>query len=174
MTRVRFIGCMVVLLSIAAISRGDDAITLANVPPVVVKTVPEAGSDGVDPAITEITVTFSKDMADHTWSWSTASKNSFPETTGKPYYNDDKRTCVLPVRLKPGATYAVWLNSGNFGNFKDASGNSAVPYLLVFATKKAGAAEGAKATVHPPLPGNSADPTEFATAAWMSERRQQD
>ena len=29
----------------------------------------------------------------------------------------------------------IWLNSLKFGNFKDADGKSAVPYLLVFETK---------------------------------------
>jgi hypothetical protein len=40
---------------------------------------------------------------------------------------------VLPVKLEPGRTYALWLNSGNF---KDSGGQRAVPYLLVFETKK--------------------------------------
>jgi RNA polymerase sigma-70 factor (ECF subfamily) len=43
---------------------------------------------------------------------------------------------VLPVKLEPGKTYAIWVNSGEFGNFKDTDGRSAVPYLLVFKTKK--------------------------------------
>lgn len=110
-------------------------ITLESAPPVVVKTVPEAGTGDVDPATTEIKVTFSKEMQDGIWSWSTATQDSFPETTGKPSYADDKRTCVLPVKLQPGKTYAIWVNSQKFRNFKDAAGQSAVPYLLVFKTK---------------------------------------
>jgi RNA polymerase sigma-70 factor (ECF subfamily) len=39
------------------------------------------------------------------------------------------------VQLQPDKTYAVWLNSENFGNFKDSTGKSAVPYLLIFKTK---------------------------------------
>jgi hypothetical protein len=54
---------------------------------------------------------------------------------GRPHYLADHRACVLPVRLKAGKTYAIWLNSQNLGNFRDADGNSAVPYLLVFTTK---------------------------------------
>ena len=27
--------------------------------------------------------------------------------SGKPHYLDDKRTCVLPVHLKAGMTYAI-------------------------------------------------------------------
>ena len=63
------------------------------------------------------------------------SKESFPETASKAKYADDKRTCVMPVKLQPGKTYAIWLNSKKFRNFKDVGGKSAVPYLLVFKTK---------------------------------------
>jgi len=135
MTKLRNCLFISVLLPLIGAVRADDAVSLVAAPPVVVKAVPEAGTDGVDPTITEIKVTYSKDMQDGTWSWSTWGKDTFPETTGKPHYLDDKRTCVLPVKLEPGRTYAIWLNSNNFGNFKDADGNSAVPYLLVFKTR---------------------------------------
>ena len=120
---------------IGAAARADD-VTLASVPPVVAKTVPEAGAAEVDANLPEIRVTFSKDMKDASWSWSTLSEESFPKTVGEPKYLADKRTCVLPVKLEPGKTYALWLNSENFGNFRDADGQSAVPYLLVFKTKR--------------------------------------
>ena len=128
---------LVVLLtgSVATRAQADD-VTLESVPPVVVKTVPQAGSADVDPKLTEIKVTFSKDMTDESWSWTTLSKDSFPTMSGKPHYLKDKRTCVLPVKLEPGKTYAIWINSAKFTNFKDADGQPAVPYLLVFKTKK--------------------------------------
>jgi hypothetical protein len=110
-------------------------VTLEKAPPVVVKTLPQAGDDAVDASTTEIRVTYSKDMQDGTWSWSTWGEDTFPRMTGKPHYDTDKRTCVAPVKLEPGRTYAIWLNSNNFGNFRDTSGHSAVPYLLIFQTK---------------------------------------
>ena len=125
----------VMLGLIGSAARAED-VTLESVPPVVLKTVPEAGTADVDPQLTEIKVTFTKDMQDGTWSWATLSKESFPQLNGQPKYLADKRTCVLPVKLEPGKTYAVWLNSTKFGNFKDAEGRAAVPYLLVFKTKK--------------------------------------
>jgi RNA polymerase sigma-70 factor (ECF subfamily) len=111
-------------------------LTVATAPPVVVKTVPQAGAADVDPDLKKISVTFSKDMTDASWSWVQLSAESFPKVDGEPKYDKDKRTCVLPVKLEPGKSYAVWINTEKFENFKDADGRSAVPYLLVFETKK--------------------------------------
>ena len=97
---------------------------------------PQAGASDVDPGLKTIKVTFSKDMADGSWSWVQLSDESFPKVDGKPYYEKDKQTCVLPVKLEPGKSYALWLNSDTFDNFKDTDGRAAVPYLLVFETKK--------------------------------------
>ena len=109
-------------------------ISLESAPPVVVRTIPVAGATDVDPAVTELRVTFSKAMQDGSWSWSTWGEENFPETTGSPKYLADNRTCVLPVKLQPDKFYAIWLNSEKFKNFKDTSGRSAVPYLLTFFT----------------------------------------
>src|SRR5256885_9786800 len=108
---------------------------IESMPPVVVKAVPESGARDVTPGTVEIKVTFSKEMADNSWSWSTAWQGSTPESVGKPRYEADRKTCVLKVKLEPNKTYAYWLNSEKFKNFKDRQGHSAVPYLLVFQTK---------------------------------------
>jgi hypothetical protein len=111
-------------------------VSVKEMPPVVVRTIPQAGDTNVDAdKVKEIRVTFSKDMRDKSWSWSQISDETFPKTTGKAHYDKDRRTCVLPVKLEAGKTYVFWLNSLKFGNFKDAGGQSAVPYLLVFETK---------------------------------------
>ena len=91
-----------------------DDVTLDSVPPVVVKTIPAAGAADVDPKTTEIKVTFSKAMEDGNWSWAIHTEASFPKANGKPKYLADKRTCVLPVKLEPGKTYAVWVNRPRF------------------------------------------------------------
>jgi len=119
-------------LGVLLAAEGQD---IESMPPVVVKTVPESGARDVAPDIVEIKVTFSKEMADNSWSWSTAWQGSTPETLGKPKYEADRKTCVLKVKLEPNKTYAYWLNSEKFKNFKDRQGHSAVPYLLVFQTK---------------------------------------
>jgi len=104
-------------------------------PPVVVRTVPEAGSTNVSPGVVEIKVTYSKEMRDRSWSWSSAWQGSEPEVVEPPKYEADGRTCVLKVRLKPNTPYGYWLNSPNFKNFKDRQGRPAVAYLLTFQTK---------------------------------------
>lgn len=114
-----------------AVVHAQDIDTIA---PVVVKTVPEAGSKDVSPGEVEIRVTFSKPMADQSWSWSTAWKDSSPEPIGKPRYETDQKTCVLKVKLEPNKTYGYWINSQNFHGFQDQQKHSAVPYLLVFKT----------------------------------------
>src|SRR5436853_4146816 len=94
------------------VAMGIDGVKTA--PPVVVTTEPRAGADDVDPALTEIKVTFSKDMQNGNWAFAQLSKETFPQTTGKPHYLDDKRTCVLPVKLEPGKTYILALNKPPF------------------------------------------------------------
>jgi hypothetical protein len=102
--------------------------------PVVVKTVPEAGTKEVAPGEYEIRVTFSKEMADQSWSWASAWQNSTPESAGKPHYESDHKTCVLKVKLEPGKTYGWWINSEKFHGFRDTQNHPAIPYLLTFKT----------------------------------------
>ncbi|MGO8838638.1 MAG: Ig-like domain-containing protein [Limisphaerales bacterium] len=116
----------------ATTARAQDIDSMA---PVVVKTVPEAGTKDVAPGTVEIKITFSKEMMDQSWSWSSAWKDSAPESVGKPHYEADHKTCVLKVKLEPNKTYGWWINSQNFHGFKDQQGHPAVPYLFVFQTK---------------------------------------
>ena len=113
-----------------------ERITVKTMPPVVVKTVPKAGETAVDPNLKEIRVTFSKDMlTEEMWAWVQISKENFPKITGKIHYLKDKRTCVAPVKLEPGRTYAIWFNQGKFDSFRDENNSPAIPYLLVFETR---------------------------------------
>ena len=105
-----------------------------SMPAVVVKTIPESGSKNVTAGEVEIKVTFSKEMMDGSWSWSTAWQGSTPEIVGKPKYDKDGKTCVLKAKLEPNKSYGWWLNSEKFRNFKDRQGRASVPYLLVFET----------------------------------------
>jgi hypothetical protein len=125
------------LLATVALAQPAKEISLKTMPPSVVKTVPQAGDTAVDPALKEITVTFSKDMkTNRMWAVCQISKETFPETAGQIHYLPDRRTCVVPVKLEPGKTYVLWFNRAQFNSFRDTENNPSVPYLLVFATRK--------------------------------------
>ncbi len=132
--------------------------SLEGAPPVVIRTDPTAGSTNVPSHLAEITVSFSKPMQDGSWSWSTWGEENFPELNGTPRYLADGRTCVLPVKLKPGKFYALWLNSEKFKNFKDVHHIPAVPYLLTFHT-----ASGASPT--PSTPSTPSSPVPDVASA---------
>ena len=103
--------------------------------PNVIATFPPSGSTEVDSSITEISVTFSEEMQDGNWSWAYTNKSKFPEMIGDPEYTENYTKNTLPVRLEPNKEYEIWINSQQFSNFKDKSGNSAVPFKLVFKTR---------------------------------------
>jgi hypothetical protein len=112
-------------------------ITVKAMPPSVIKTVPTCGDTMVSASTTHIKVTFSKDMmTKQMWSWCMQSPNTFPEISNKNgiKYLADKRTCILPVKLKPNKTYAIWINNQKNNAFRDTTGHPAIPYLLVFKT----------------------------------------
>lgn len=105
-------------------------------PPVVVRTEPQSGALDVDPSVKELRITFSKEMLDEGWSYQDVSPSTDHEWVGKPNYAADRRSCVLSMALKPGKTYALWLNNLVPGFF-DADQHAALPYLVVFETKAA-------------------------------------
>jgi len=124
------------LVSGVSIHAVDEKISVETMPPVVVKTIPQAGDTRVNPHLTEIKVTFSKEMlTNNQWSFVKLGNAPFPKASGKIHFLKDKRTCVLPVKLESGKTYAMWLNSGQYNYFKDKNKNSAIPYLLIFKTR---------------------------------------
>ena len=125
------------LLAAVAVAQTAKQASVKGMPASVVKTAPAAGSTDVDPALKELSFTFSKDMTDGSWSVCQTSDDTFPESgDGKIHYLSDKRTCVMPVKLQPGKTYVLWLNRGQFQNFRDTQRMSSVPYLLVLETRK--------------------------------------
>ncbi len=134
--KLRLSACIVFGLLLGTSLARAKEISIQNLPPVVVKTVPESGSLNVDPNTSEIRGTFSKDMRVGGWSCVNLSKDTFPPSAGDPRYEQDKRTFVLPVKLEPGRVYAILINSEKYGNFKDTQGKSAMPYLLVFETAR--------------------------------------
>ena len=102
----------------------------------VISTIPEDGAGGVAPALTEITIVFSQPVVADKYSFTDyPDLGELPEITGDPLFPDD-RTCVLPVKLEPGRTYAIGVNSPTHKNFVSAADESiaAEPYQIVFST----------------------------------------
>ena len=128
------------ILTTSAPAQDNTEFSVERLPPSVVKTVPQAGQTDVDPSLDKISVTFSKEMmTDRMWAVVQVSKDHFPKISNNEkgiHYLNDKRTCVVPVELQPDHTYVLWFNKGRFNSFRDTQSKPAVPYLLVFHTRK--------------------------------------
>jgi hypothetical protein len=102
-------------------------------PPRIIKTSPDIGATEVDPGLTEITVTFDRDMGDG-MSW-TGGGSEFPKSPeGQQARWRDKRTCVLPVKLYAAQYYRVGINAPSFHGFQSAEGVPVPPSAIYFAT----------------------------------------
>jgi hypothetical protein len=101
--------------------------------PKVVSMTPANGAKAVDPALTEIRVTFDRPMEDRSWSMCGDGPH-FPKGEGKPHYDATGKTWSVPVNLKPGWDYEFWLNSESYDAFRSAQGVALEPIRVVFKT----------------------------------------
>lgn len=145
MKKVVVIACVVGVLAVSSdVALGADkpgAKADPDLPPCVVKTEPANREKGVDFTLREIKVTFDRPMeTKRSWSWMMHSKlGVYPGYRGsaEPRWENDGRTCVLPVKLSPNTVYAIGANSIGYTGFRDKTGKIAVPYAWVFKTKEA-------------------------------------
>ena len=111
-----------------------------DLPPCVVKTEPADRAKDVDFNVREIKVTFDRPMTTgENYSWMILEPYGiYPGYRGSdpPRWLEDGRTCVLQVRLSPDTVYAVGINSYRHVGFHDPKGKAAVPYAIVFKTRK--------------------------------------
>jgi len=105
-------------------------------PPQVVAFDPPNGATGVDPSLKQLRATFDRPM-EKSWAWVTEGSESFPETTGEAFFEAGARTVALPVRLAPGRTYIVWLNSDEHLLFRDDRSTPLRPVRWTFTTRAA-------------------------------------
>ena len=103
-------------------------------PPKIIATIPAMDATNVDPSLTEISVTFDRDM-NRGMSW-TGGPPAFPDTPegGRAQWRD-KRTCVLPVKLASGRKYRVGINAPSFRNFQSVEGIPAEITAIIFSTQ---------------------------------------
>lgn len=127
------------LIAIAALAALGFALSPALAAPcLVTATVPAAGADAVNPALKALTVSFNQAMLPGSWSFVKNPKlGRFPKLAGKPKFTDPK-TCVLPVALEPGVTYAVGINTEGYGNFRPAATKNTpcASYQMIFTTRR--------------------------------------
>lgn len=123
-------------------TRGARAASIVPIPthersaPRVVALDPPQGATDVDPSTTLLRATFDRPM-EGSWSWVTEGNDSFPPATGDAFFEADARTAALPVRLEPGRSYVVWLNSSEFRLFRDLEGTPSEPLRWTFTTRAA-------------------------------------
>ena len=150
---------LVVFLPMASVNSATDQPTSTDQPTATVEqasapampawvaeTSPAIGATDVDPNISEITITFDRDMSKG-MSW-TGGGEEFPSVPegAQAQWRDD-RTCVLPVKLEKGQFYRVGINSTSHRNFRSAEGDPAPCTAIYFATEGASRAVAARVRV---------------------------
>jgi RNA polymerase sigma-70 factor (ECF subfamily) len=130
---------LVAVLAIALLPMSSGAapgIAANEASPQIVNTSPQIGATGVNPSLSEITVTFDRDMGKG-MSW-TGEPPQFPpiDQSRKPMWKD-RRTCALPVKLEKASFYRLGINSSMHQNFRSADGTPALPAAIFFTTQGA-------------------------------------
>ena len=107
--------------------------------PKVVSTIPELNAKNVDPALEEISVTFDQPMQTWSCAWCTMDGGkTFPKLVEpKVRWSDDKKTCIMgTVKLEPGKTYNIHLNSPGNMDFVSEEDAPLEPVPFSFTTKE--------------------------------------
>ena len=120
-------------LVLIAQSDGLPFVQAAQGAPQIVSTSPARGATDVSPALKEITVTFDQDMSEG-MSWTGGGPQLPQMDPDKQAHWRDKRTCVLPVKLEPGHSYRVGINSPSHRNFRSEAGVPALTSAIWFTT----------------------------------------
>jgi Bacterial Ig-like domain len=118
-------------------TRGADEAIKARVrAPKIVRVEPADGATDVDPATSELRVTFDMRMQEG-MSW-TRRGGDYPPAVAhkKPTWSEDGMTCTLPVELEAGHAYRLGLNSLSHNNFQSKWGVPLEPVEYSFRTKE--------------------------------------
>jgi len=104
--------------------------------PHILKLVPANGAQNVAPNLAELRVTFDKPMAPG-YSWCGGGPTFPGIPPGKrPRWTQDGKTCILPVKLKPGREYVIGLNSPSQKGFTTKDGVPLSPVTWRFTTAR--------------------------------------
>ncbi len=101
--------------------------------PTIVKMIPENGEAFLIAAkIKQLSITFDQDMDTKSTGWGKGGEYA-PEIVGEAKWTN-KRTCLLPVKLEPGRTYLLEINSSEDSEFLSEEGLPLPPSDLIFET----------------------------------------
>lgn len=89
----------------------------------------------VAPGEMELRWTFDRPMRRDGWSV-TGRPESMPKFVGEPSFSEDGRTFVQRMRLEPGRTYDLGVNSARDRDFRAADGTPAVVARVRFSTSR--------------------------------------
>lgn len=106
--------------------------------PRVIDLDPPAGATDVDPARTTLAVTFDREMDRDGWAWVTESSETAPDID-ESTWDSSLRVNTTKVRLAPGRSYVVWINSATYSYFRDTQGRTLAPLRWTFSTAAAAA-----------------------------------
>lgn len=101
--------------------------------PKVVAMTPANGQQDVDPATTELVITFDRAMLDGGWSVVGGGEH-FPKL-GRPSYDSERKVLRVPVELRADWDYELWLNRDRFTGFRSAEGEVLAPVRVQFRTR---------------------------------------
>jgi hypothetical protein len=102
--------------------------------PRVLRMEPPNGASDVDPELKQLKVTFDIPMGAG-FSWTKQGPKFPPIPVGeKPSWSSDKKTCFLPVQLKPASEYQLGLNNETNKNFQSSFGVFLDPVTYSFKT----------------------------------------
>lgn len=116
--------------------RQPTPIISTSAPVIVLRTFPENDAKAVDPKTGAIRVRFSRPVSSKDYAFVESDLGETPVHTGEPRFEDGNTLCILPIKLQPGTTYALSINSDKIKGFRSSENpNVAVtPYLLRFTT----------------------------------------
>jgi beta-lactamase regulating signal transducer with metallopeptidase domain len=146
-------------------SAGTATETGARWRPWVISYSPRVGETEADPALTELTFTFDREMAEDI-SWMRRTNGAYfpPTPEGQQANWRDRRTCVLPVKLEAAQYYRVEINRTDQQDFRGTDGRAAAQSVLCFTTQGASKEVKAKLTkpkvvdLSPPNGASDVDP----------------
>ena len=119
------------VLSVVVIFVQSSAAAVVAAPPKVVKAEPENGDIGVDPSLNTIRIVFDQPMG--RGMSVVGGGEEFPTVLGRGRWVNS-RTLVIKVKLEPNHDYWLSINNQKFQNFRNRSGEPAIPYPIRFRT----------------------------------------